>query len=141
VRPACAGLGHNRSEPTTDSPRIQDKEIDMASSQQPDQNQQSTRQGDSLSGSIQTPGQGVAQGSSQSGNQGGSEQRSEGLLPADGADDGRFDVAEEVSLDQQSDKMRHVGQAPAGGVAENVDDDPDAAADDVLPDPGNQSDG
>lgn len=110
----------------------------MASNQQPDQNQQSTRQGDSLSGSIQTGGQG--------GNQGGSEQRSEGLLPADGQDDGRFEVAEEVSLDQQSDQMRRVGQAPEvnptiSGVAANVDDDPDAAADDVLPDPGKQSDG
>lgn len=102
----------------------------MASNQQPDQNQQTTRQGDSLSGSIQT----------------GSEQRSEGLLPADGEDDGRFEVAEEVSLDQQSDQLRHVGQAPnmspaSSGVAANVDDDPDTAADDKLPDPGQQSDG
>jgi len=98
----------------------------MASNQQPDQNQQTTRQGDSLSGSIQT----------------GSEQRSEGLLPADGEGDGRFEVAEEVSLDQQSDQLRHVGQAPkVSGVAANVDDDPDTAADDKLPDPGQQSDG
>ncbi|WP_036167185.1 hypothetical protein [Massilia sp. 9096] len=112
----------------------------MASNQQPDQNQQSTRQGDdSLSGTIQTGSQGGAQG----GTQGGSEQRSEGLLPADGESDGRFDVAEEVSLDQQSDKMRHVGQAPnvSADEAGAVDDDPDAAADDVLPDPGKQSDG
>jgi hypothetical protein len=107
----------------------------MASNQQPDQNQQSTRQGDdSLSGTIQT--------GSQTGSQGGSEQRSEGLLPTGGEDDGRYDVAEEVSLDQQSDKMRHVGQAPdVGAAAASSDDDPDAAADDVLPDPGKQSDG
>jgi hypothetical protein len=70
--------------------------------------------------------------------QGGSEQRSEGLLPAGDQDDGRFEVAEEVSLDQQSDKMRHVGQAPD---VNPLDDDPDAAADDVPPDPGKQSDG
>jgi hypothetical protein len=45
--------------------------------------------------------------------QGGAEQRSENLLPADGAGgDGRFDVAEEVNLDQQSDRARRVGQAP-----------------------------
>jgi hypothetical protein len=107
----------------------------MATNQQPDQNQQSTRQGDdSLSGTIQT--------GNQAGSQGGSEQRSEGLLPTGGEDDGRFDVAEEVSLDQQSDKMRHVGQAPdVSAGAASVDDDPDAAADDVMPDPGKQSDG
>jgi hypothetical protein len=39
--------------------------------------------------------------------------RSENLLPDDGDDDdGRFDVAEEVNLDQQSDRARHIGQAP-----------------------------
>jgi hypothetical protein len=40
--------------------------------------------------------------------------RSEDLLPAGAADnaDGRFEVAEEVSLDQQSDATRRVGQAP-----------------------------
>jgi hypothetical protein len=46
--------------------------------------------------------------------QGGTAHRSDNLLPADDkADDGRFDVAEEVNLDQQSDKTRHIGQAPA----------------------------
>jgi len=44
--------------------------------------------------------------------QGGQQNRSENLLPADDADDGRYDVAEEVSLDQQSDASRRVGQAP-----------------------------
>jgi hypothetical protein len=39
--------------------------------------------------------------------------RSDNLLPADDAADGRFDVAEEVSLDQQSDATRHIGQASA----------------------------
>ena len=38
--------------------------------------------------------------------------RSESLLPADDADDGRYDVAEEVNLDQQSDKLRRVGKPP-----------------------------
>jgi hypothetical protein len=45
--------------------------------------------------------------------QGGAKSRSENLLPADSnAGDGRFDVAEEVNLDQQSDSARRVGQAP-----------------------------
>jgi hypothetical protein len=39
--------------------------------------------------------------------------RSENLLPAEGADDGRFEVAEEVNLDQQSDGARRVGRASA----------------------------
>jgi hypothetical protein len=39
--------------------------------------------------------------------------RSENLLPAGDKDDGRFDVAEEVNLDQQSDAARRIGQAPA----------------------------
>jgi hypothetical protein len=70
------------------------------------------------------------QSGNQAGNQGGNEQRSEGLLPAGKDDDGRFDVAEEVNLDQQSDKLRKVGQLP--------DTKP---ADDQLPDPAQQSDG
>jgi hypothetical protein len=69
-------------------------------------------------------------GNQSGGSQGGSEQRSEGLLPAGKADDGRFEVAEEVNLDQQSDKLRKVGQLP--------DTKP---ADDQLPDPAQQSDG
>ncbi len=48
----------------------------------------------------------------------GQEQRSEGLLPAgqaaDEASDGRYDVAEEVNADQQSDMARRVGKAPRG---------------------------
>jgi hypothetical protein len=40
--------------------------------------------------------------------------RSEDLLPAGSDDaDGRFEVAEEVNLDQQSDAARRIGQAPA----------------------------
>jgi len=69
-------------------------------------------------------------GNQSGGNQGGNEQRSEGLLPAGKDDDGRFDVAEEVNLDQQSDKLRKVGQLPDT-----------KAADDQLPDPAQQSDG
>lgn len=46
------------------------------------------------------------------------EQRSENLLPDEGeAEDGRFEVAEEVNLDQQSDEARRVGQLPPGGLA------------------------
>jgi hypothetical protein len=50
--------------------------------------------------------------------------RSEALLPAGAADDadGRFDVAEEVSLDQQSDATRRVGQAPKGSAADALAD-------------------
>ena len=43
---------------------------------------------------------------------GGAKDRSENLLPADDAQDGRYDVAEEVNLDQQSDQLRRVGKAP-----------------------------
>lgn len=39
-------------------------------------------------------------------------ERSDNLLPADDSADGRFEVAEEVNLDQQSDDARRVGQAP-----------------------------
>ncbi|MFJ1467026.1 hypothetical protein [Massilia orientalis] len=38
--------------------------------------------------------------------------RSESLLPGDDANDGRYDVAEEVNLDQQSDQLRRVGKPP-----------------------------
>lgn len=55
--------------------------------------------------------------------------RSENLLPADtdnSADDGRFEVAEEVSLDQQSDSSRKVGQiaddASAQALAESIEE-------------------
>lgn len=50
---------------------------------------------------------------------GGQDQRADNLLPGDqGAEDGRFDVAEEVSLDQQSDEARRIGQAPHNGIAD-----------------------
>jgi len=50
---------------------------------------------------------------------GGQDQRSENLLPGEeGAEDGRFDVAEEVSLDQHSDEARRIGQAPSNGIAD-----------------------
>lgn len=53
--------------------------------------------------------------------------RSENLLPADdSAGDGRFEVAEEVSLDQQSDSGRKVGQiaddAAAQALADSIDE-------------------
>ncbi len=54
---------------------------------------------------------------------GGQEQRSDNLLPGEeGAEDGRFDVAEEVSLDQHSDEARRVGQMPENGIADAVPD-------------------
>lgn len=52
---------------------------------------------------------------------GGKENRSDNLLPGEGgAEDGRFDVAEEVSLDQQSDEARRVGQGPKNGIADAI---------------------
>jgi len=42
------------------------------------------------------------------------ENRSESLLPGDDSGDGRYEVAEEVNLDQQSDQLRRVGHAPKG---------------------------
>jgi hypothetical protein len=56
--------------------------------------------------------------------------RSEDLLPAGAADntaDGRFEVAEEVNMDQQSDATRRVGKAPKGIAS-------DALADSLKPD-------
>jgi len=54
---------------------------------------------------------------------GGQDQRSENLLPGEGgAEDGRFDVAEEVNLDEQSDEARRVGQLPENGIADAVPD-------------------
>jgi len=48
--------------------------------------------------------------------------RSENLLPGEeGAEDGRFEVAEEVNLDIQSDDTRRVGQLP-GSVTESMPD-------------------
>lgn len=52
--------------------------------------------------------------------------RSENLLPGEeGAEDGRFEVAEEVNLDIQSDDTRRVGQLPEdlpGSVTESMPD-------------------
>lgn len=54
--------------------------------------------------------------------------RADNLLPKDDADDdGRFEIAEEVSLDQQSDTLHHVGEIHAGesadALAETLKDD------------------
>jgi hypothetical protein len=69
--------------------------------------------------------------------QNGEASRSEDLLPAGAADntaDGRFEVAEEVSLDQQSDATRRIGKAPKGIAA-------DALADSLKPDPNKDDSG
>jgi hypothetical protein len=55
------------------------------------------------------------------------ENRSESLLPGDDAEDGRYDVAEEVNLDQQSDQLRRVGKPPQGIASDAL---PDALKDD-----------
>jgi len=68
-------------------------------------------------GQQSTPGQ-----PGQPATAGGQENRSDGLLPGDdGFEDGRFDVAEEVSLDQNSDTARRIGQAP-DGIADALPD-------------------
>jgi hypothetical protein len=55
------------------------------------------------------------------------DQRSENLLPDDDSDDGRYEIAEEVNADQQSDAARHLGQMPEGSaedaLAETLKDD------------------
>jgi len=51
--------------------------------------------------------------------------RSEDLLPAGAADnpaDGRFEVAEEVNMDQQSEATRRVGKAPKGIASDALAD-------------------
>ena len=60
----------------------------------------------------------------------GEHNRSENLLPGEeGAEDGRFDVAEEVNLDIQSDDTRRVGQLP-GSVTESMPDTVQTEAED-----------
>jgi hypothetical protein len=85
-------------------------------------NRFSTLQEEAMSNSEKTPA--APQGAQNPVAQGGEDSRSENLLPADDAGDGRFDVAEEVNLDQQSDATRRVGQTPEGvatdGLAESL---------------------
>jgi hypothetical protein len=53
------------------------------------------------------------------------ETRSDNLFPTDNdtsGDDGRFDIAEEVSLDQQTDSSRKVGQVTDEDAAEALAD-------------------
>ncbi|QGZ41999.1 hypothetical protein IP92_04361 [Pseudoduganella flava] len=54
--------------------------------------------------------------------------RSEGLLPRSGETDGRYDVAEEVSLDQQSDQARRVGSMEEAAKGPHGDQLADAVA-------------
>jgi hypothetical protein len=65
----------------------------------------------------------------QGGGAAGADVRSENLLPAgragsgdDSSDDGRFEVAEEVNLDEQSDATRRVGKLPEGSAADALAD-------------------
>ena len=61
------------------------------------------------------------------------ENRSESLLPGDDADDGRYGVAEELNLDQQSDQLRRVGKPPRGIAS--------SALPEALRDDGSEGDG
>ncbi len=75
-----------------------------------DGGQQDDVQQDGKDRSAQRDTAGGAQGGTAAGNaQRGDAARSEGLLPGQDEDDGRYDVAEEVSMDQQSDRARGVG--------------------------------
>ena len=71
----------------------------------------------------------------------GQPQRSDNLLPADSeSDDGRFEVAEEVSLDQQSDATRRIGQAspdPVPGITTRPGPEDDLGQ--ASPDPAPQA--
>jgi hypothetical protein len=75
-----------------------------------------------MANSPQKPEQSNRQPGNQSGGGQGAQQRSEGLLPAGKAEDGRFDVAEEVNADQQSDAMRRVGKPPKGITSDALPD-------------------
>jgi hypothetical protein len=95
--------------------RDQDSRADdqhMGNRQQGSQ-QQGAGNGRSAGGADGAADQQTQSGSSQSAAAGNAQRdagaRSDGLLPAQGADDGRFEVAEEVSFDQQSDQARKVG--------------------------------
>ncbi|UGQ47830.1 hypothetical protein [Massilia endophytica] len=64
-------------------------------------------------GAAKSMGQGLDDVGGNLGEPAGGQVRSEGLLPADQEEkDGRFNVAEEVNLDQQSDSARRVGSLP-----------------------------
>jgi hypothetical protein len=82
--------------------RIPAQEQTMTAKKPQDQNQQGQKNEQREQAAAPAPG--------------GQQSRSENLLPADDAADGRYDVAEEVSLDQQSDATRKVGQ-PLEGIA------------------------
>ena len=64
--------------------------------------------------------------------------RSESLLPGDDAKDGRYDVAEEVNLEQQSDQLRRVGKPPQGIASSAL---PDVLKAGALRDDGNDGGG
>ena len=88
---------------------------------QQDKQDQQNNQGQQNQQSRQDPAGGTNAGSAQRADPGGTqraENRSESLLPGDDSGDGRYEVAEEVNLDQQSDQLRHVGQAPQGIAAD-----------------------
>ena len=87
--------------------------------QQPDNRQQSGGAGSSSTGS---PGNAQRAAEQDDGS------RSEGLLPAGDDADGRFNVAEEVSLDQQSDQARHVGSMDDAAKGPHGDKLSDAVA-------------
>lgn len=100
--------------------------------QQGNQQQGNQQQGNQQQGSRQQGGVAAQGGSSQSAAPGNTQRdagsRSEGLLPGGDAADGRFNVAEEISLDQQSDGARRVGSMEEAAKGPHGDKLADAVA-------------
>ena len=93
--------------------------------QQPPQGGQSGSQQSGGGQGNQGGQSGSAQGGATDSAQRDDSNRSEGLLPGQGEEDGRYDVAEEVSLDQQSNQARHVGsmqEATKGPHGDKLED-------------------
>lgn len=104
----------------------------QGSQQQGSQQQGSQQQGNQQQGNQQQGGGAAQSGSSQSAAPGNAQRdagsRSEGLLPTGGETDGRFEVAEEVSFDQQSDGARRVGSMEEAAKGPHGDKLADAVA-------------
>ena len=97
--------------------------------------QQGGQQGNRQQGSQQQDSQQQGHGGNAQRDAG---SRSEGLLPAGDVADGRFEVAEEVSFDQQSDAARRVGSMEEAAKGPHGDQLADAVARSLGKDGGNK---
>jgi len=96
--------------------------------QQQQQQQQPPRGGSQQSDGSQDAQSGSTQGGAADSEQRDDSNRSEGLLPGQGEEDGRYDVAEEVSLDQQSNQARNIGSMQEAAKGPHGDKLQDAVA-------------